>query len=159
MSAKTISNYNLASQSNYKLEIPGLLAFNYFLQSVTFPSLSMEGIENPYNNNQVIVPGNTVNYNSLSTIVLMDEDFEIYMQMVDWLKSFKDDADWKELIKDIRIHILNANKKTNLIFVFTGAFPTNLGDITLDSSQSDVSQITFNLEFRYQYMTYTKENL
>jgi hypothetical protein len=119
----------------------------------------MIGVETPYNNNQVVVPGNAIDYSSLSCIVLMDEDFEGYIQMIDWLKSFKDDDVWSNLVKDIRVHILNANKKTNLIFTFIGAFPTNLGELTLDSSQSDVTQITFNLEFRYQYMVYTKENL
>ena len=38
--SETISNYNLAFTTNYKLEIPNAPYVNYFLQQVTLPSIS-----------------------------------------------------------------------------------------------------------------------
>ena len=89
----------------------------------------------------------------------MDEEFTNYIQMADWMRSFIDDDDWRNLVKDIKLHILSGNKKTLLSFTCKSAFPTSLGEIMFDSSVTDVTQIVFNVEFRFEYMTWEKITL
>ena len=112
-----------------------------------------------YKNNQTATYSNVTEWSPLSCQILMDEEFDNYICLANWMRSFIDDDDWRNLIKDIKLHILSGNKKSLLIYTFKGAFPTMMGEITFDSSSMDPTQINFSVEFRYQYFTYEKVNL
>lgn len=88
----------------------------------------------------------------------MDENFENYLFLAKWMRSFIDDDDWRNLIKDIKLHILSANKKILLTYTFVGSFPVSLGSVTFDSSSMDPIQIQFNVSFRYQYFTFERND-
>lgn len=109
-----------------------------------------------YKNNQMSVYSNVTEWSPLNCSLLMDEDFENYIYLSNWMRSFIDNDDWRKLFKDIKLHILSGNKKILLTYTFFGAFPTMLGDITFDSTEMDPTQIAFNTEFRYQYFTFEK---
>lgn len=89
----------------------------------------------------------------------MDEDFENYIYMTNWMRSFIDDDDWRNLVKDVKLHILSGNKTTLLTYTFTGAFPTMMGEVLFDSSDMDPTQIQFNVEMRYQYFQWERTRL
>jgi hypothetical protein len=149
-----IENYNIAIQSNFKLIIPDAAGINYFLQSCNLPSVDMGPIESPYTNKEAFVPGNKVTFSPLNTQIILDEDFANYIYLHDWLSSFTDDAIWRELTKDLKLHILSANKHTLLIFTFVHAWPFSIGDISFTSSIGTAQNIVFETSFRYQYFEY-----
>lgn len=99
---------------------------------------------------------NTVEWSPLNMTVLMDEEFENYCYLMDWMTSFIDDDDYRKLIKDTKLSILSANKKSLLVYTFVGSLPTNLSDITFDSSTMDAQNITFTCEIRYQYFKWER---
>lgn len=99
---------------------------------------------------------NTVDWSPLSMTVLMDEEFTNYLYLMKWMMSFIDEDDYRRLIKDTKLSILSANKKSLLIYTFVGAFPTNLSDVSFDSSTMDAQNITFTCEIRYQYFKWER---
>ncbi len=109
-----------------------------------------------YKNNQTSTYSVVTEWSPLSCMLLMDEDFENYIYLANWMRAFIDDDDWWNLVKDIKLHILSANKKILLVYTFVGAFPTMMGEVMFDSSTLDPTQIQFNVEFRYQYFTWEK---
>ena len=109
-----------------------------------------------YKHNQTATYSNVTEWSPLNCQILMDEEFENYICLTNWMRSFIDDDDWRELVKDIKLHILSGNKKVLLVYTFVGAFPTMMGEVMFDSSTMDPTQINFNVEFRYQYFTYEK---
>ena len=151
-----IENYNLAYSTNFKLEIPHIPYANYFLQQVTLPTINNMGQELYYKHNQTVTYNNSTEWGPLNTVILMDEDFENYIQLCTWMRAFIDDDDWRNLIKDIKLHILSSNKTTLLTYTFKGAFPTSMGEVMFDSSVMDTTQIAFNVEFRYQYFEFER---
>lgn len=119
-----------------------------------------------YKNNQTSVYSNVTEWSPLNCVLLMDEDFENYIYLANWMRAFNGDDDvysenddWHNIVKDIKLHILSGNKKALLVYTFVGAFPTMLGDVMFDSSAMDPTQIQFNVEFRYQYFTWEKTTL
>ena len=86
----------------------------------------------------------------------MDEDFVNYETMHDWLMSFVDVDVWRVLVKDIKLHILSANKKTSLIYTFNHAFPTSITEVQFDSTNTETTPITFTVEFRYQWFDFER---
>lgn len=92
----------------------------------------------------------------MDCVLLMDEDFENYIYLANWMRAFIDDDEWQNLVKDIKLHILSGNKRALLIYTFVGSFPTTMGEVMFDSSTMDPTQISFNVQFRYQYFTWEK---
>jgi hypothetical protein len=111
---KHITNYNPAFSSNYKLEITGANYVNYFLQSVNFPGVSNSGLDVFYKHNQTVTYNNSTDWGPLNCVALMDEEFENYIYLHSWMRSFIDDDDWHNLVKDIKLHILS-RKQINFI--------------------------------------------
>jgi hypothetical protein len=73
-----------------------------------------------------------------------------------WMTSFIDEDNYRNLIKDTKLSILSANKKTLLIYTFKGTLPTSLGDVNFDSSVMEAQNIVFTVELRYQYFTWER---
>jgi len=147
-------NYNLAKNNNYKLEITNAPELNFFIQSCTLPTVSMSGKESSIRHHQANAPGNYVVYSEFNCVILMDEDFQNYIYLHNWLRDFIDMDDYRNLIRNINLHILSANKQNIIVFEFFGAFPTNLASISFDSAITDSQIITFDVEFTYQYFTF-----
>lgn len=145
-------NYNLATGNNYKIEIPDAREFNYFVQSIQIPALTMSGVETPYQNWQGAATSNRIDFDPLTFSYLVAEDYSNYFYIYDWFLAIRNqEHDVIKHFKDINFHILNNNKMKNRYIVFRGCFPTYLGEIDYDSAISDTNQIMNSATFRYQY--------
>lgn len=151
-----ITNYNLALENLYKIEVPSAPHFNYFIQSCELPAISMAAIDVTNRHHQAFVAGNKVEYSPLSCTFLLDEDFENYVFLHNWLRSFIDERPWQDIVKDTKLTILTANKIPLLEFNFVQAFPTQIGSLSFNSTTSENNQITYSCEFAYQHFTFTR---
>lgn len=123
------------------------------------PSISNMGQDLYYKHNQTATYSNVTEWGALNVVIIMDEDFENYTYLCNWMRSFIDDDDWRNLIKDIKLHILSGNKKNLITYTFHGAFPVTLGEVMFDSSTMDPTQINFNVEFRYQFFQWERQKI
>ena len=131
----------------------GFEEINYFIQNCVLPSVGMQSIDVPFRTHITEAPANTPVFSPLNITFLMDEDFQVYRSLFDWMTSFTDETPWLELAKDIRLFILSANKNPLITFDFITAFPVNIPDIALESNVAEPVPIPFTVEFRYQYFT------
>jgi hypothetical protein len=69
------TNRNQALGTSFKLDIPGLEAFNYFVQETEIPSISMAGVSVPYQSYQTNVPSNRLEFDELPVQFLIDEEY------------------------------------------------------------------------------------
>lgn len=86
----------------------------------------------------------------------MDEDYSNYEYLHNWLVSFIDGNSWRNLVKDMKLHVLSGNKTPLVLYTFHYAFPVSLGEISYDSSNTDTTPIIFNVEFRYQWFDFER---
>jgi hypothetical protein len=142
-------NYNIATISNYKLEIAMAPELNYFIQSTELPNITLPEVYTPYKDNNAYMPGDTIDYDPLNVNFIVDEDYKNFIYIQDWIRSCRTSRELP--FKDITLHILNNNKLKNKKVVFYSAFPTMLGNITFDSSENDTIPILCSTIFRYQY--------
>lgn len=54
--SRVIKNYNIATNGNFKLEIPDAPGINFFAQMCNLPSLTMSGIETINLHRQAVMP-------------------------------------------------------------------------------------------------------
>lgn len=152
-------NRNQALGTSFKLDIPGLEQFNYFVQETEIPALAMAGVNTPFQNYQTNVPSNRIEFSELPVTFLVDEDYSNYMAFYEWFVniSMSPNVVGDEL-KSIVLHNLNSTKAKKFTLEFKGAYPTFLGRIPLSNSVSDTPSITCAVRFRYQYFQIKKVN-
>lgn len=151
-------NYNLATNTNFKVEISGAPEFNYFVQSVSLPGMQMAGVEASYKGFQAIMPSDRIDYDPLTFTYILAEDFENYLFLYKWMRDIQSSDFPAKHFRDITLHILNNNKLTNLRVVFYNCFPTSLTEIDLESAVTDTNPITTTAMFRYQYFAMMRKN-
>jgi hypothetical protein len=151
-------NYNIATNTNFKAEISGAPQFNYFVQSVSLPSINMSGVDTPFRNYSGVMTSNRVDYDPLTFTYVLSEDFENYLFLHNWMIEIRDNDSLSKQFRDITLHILNNNKLTNLTVVFYNCFPVSLADINLESAVTDTDPLTTTATFRYQYFDIKRKN-
>lgn len=152
-------NYNLALSNNFKLSIYDSQEFNYFMQSVSIPSISLPEVEVSNMGHEIWVEGEQISYELLDVNFLISEDFVNYIYLHNWITQCRDKDFVENNMKDITINILNNNKLKDLTFTFHGAFPTNLGTINLESNIDDTTPLTCSATFRYQWFSISNDTL
>ncbi|MDD5151795.1 MAG: phage tail protein [Flavobacterium sp.] len=157
-------NYNLATSTNFRFEVtpPGFdpeEKINFFIQNVDLPSITLSPAS-PSNfiNNKIAIPGDTIEYDDLIFTFLVSEDYNNYIAIYDWLQGMKnhEDENHTKYMSDCNLHILSNNKSPNLVITFFGCFPTNLGNISFDSTSIDPIPLTCPITFKYQYFKIKK---
>lgn len=156
MTAKNF-NRNPALGTSFKLEIPSAEQMNYFVQKTSLPSVSMNGIDTPYRNNQGTLPSNRIDYEPVSFDFIVDEDYDNYDSIRQWMHRIeKNNRPLIEELEDISLFILSSNKLIKKKVVFYSAFPVYLTEIPLDSAVSDASVSNCTVIFRFQYFEIQK---
>lgn len=145
-------NRNPAIGTSFKLEIPGFEALNYFVQSTELPSISMGGVDTPYQNWQTNVPSNRIEFDPLNINFLVDEDLANYESLFAWMVEITmTEPVVPEKMKNITLHITNSSKNHKIAIRFHKAYPTLVGALQLESAVNDAMPIVCSATFRYQY--------
>lgn len=148
-----ITNYNPAFNTNYRLEFVGSSHLNFFIQSVSLPGIDAIGPEAPFKGAQTFFQADRIDYDPLNITFLIDENFENYLFLFGWMKTYVETESPKAHMRDATLHILTGNKTSNLIVNYYGMFPQTIGSVDFDSSTNDTSAIMCTATFRYQYYT------
>lgn len=150
-------NRNPALGTSFKLEIPGEEQLNYFVQKTSLPSVSMNGIDTPYRNNQGALPSNRIDYEPVSMEFIVDEDYDNYDSIRMWMHRIeKNNRPLIQELSDISLFLTSSNKRINKKVVFYSAFPVYLTEIPLESATSDANLSTCTVIFRFQYFEIQK---
>lgn len=145
-------NRNPALNTSFKLEIPSLEEFNYFVQEAELPGLSMSAPSIPFRNNQTVVPGNRIDYEPVSLPFIVAEDYSNHTQIRLWMHRIqKGPGPLTDEMKDVTLFLLNSNKNTIKRVVFYSAFPTDLTRIPLQNNTADAEPIVCTLTLNYQF--------
>lgn len=158
MSEREVFNRNLAFNTNYKLEFPGLPDMNYFIQTVDLPGCNIGQIDNIFKNTTANVPGNRVDYDPLNATFLVSEDYRNYNVIRAWMHRLaRGDKPLMEEFMDITLHTLSSNKTQNKRVVFYGSYPTNLSPLPFESGTSDPMGIVCTVTMKFQYFDFIAE--
>lgn len=150
------TNFNLALNTNFKIEIPNARDFNYFVQTINIPGISCGKVDTTNMNHRIFFQGDTIEYEELDFSFVVNEDFSNYQYIHNWIIDYRDHESAADKMQDLTLHILNNNKLAFLKFVFHDAFPIALGAIDLEHINSDSTPITCATSFAYSYFSIEK---
>jgi hypothetical protein len=144
------NQYNIAYATNYRLEFLENPNLNYFIQSAQLPGVSAIGVTTPYKKANIYMQADRIEFDPLSINFLVDETFENYMFLHNWMMRDITKETPPTWHRDATLHILTANKTPNLMIHFHGLFIQMIGSLDFESAVGDTSPLNCQATFRYQ---------
>lgn len=158
------SNINFMSPLGAKFVIKRMPAVNFFVQTVTIPSVTMG--ETPLNTPFTLLnfPGSVLTFSELQIGFRLDEDMNNYLEVYNWLRSmtrvsgFEESTAWTNntlpmnetgVTSDATLTLLNSAMNPNIEITFTDLFPSSLGEINFATTDQDLNYMECFATFKY----------
>ena len=95
-------------------------------------------------------------YGELTMDVLLDEDFNSYIEVYQWMLRLVQQNVTREIGEgrthaDIYVSALTANNTANKTIKYIDAIPVAVGDIRFEAQNQSVEYVSFPVSFRFSY--------
>jgi hypothetical protein len=169
MTAVNDINKNFLSPLGYKFTLARAPAISYNVQNIRFPGVQMSNGESPTPFVPIPVTGK-LTYSPLDITFRLSEDMTDYLEIYNWMVALASPVDFDgykalqnaqtgtpaTLYSDLNLQIMNSGMNSNIMITFYDAFPTSLGDIEFNSTDTSVNYIECSVEFKYLRYDITK---
>jgi hypothetical protein len=164
----------LYGTGNYLFALTKFPEITFFMQSAELPSISLGTAMISSNVHDYPIPGETIDFADLTCTFVVDDQLKNYKALSDWmigmgfpenhqmyknlLLNSKNLIDISELSKGFTDGTLTIMDNSNLPLVhatFTDCFPSSLGALRFDTTNSDAPPITCQVTFKYSYWKLT----
>lgn len=163
----TVCNTDLLQSAKYILTIPRLSSTQFFCQSVNIPGVSMGTKNQPTPFMDLYIPGDKIEYETLSIDFLLDEELYSWISIHDWIRGitfpteFDEYNNLKHLSRyseistfpqyaDAELTTLSASNQPKIKFHFIELFPLNLSGFTMDIRVGSEKTMTARADFRFK---------
>jgi T4-like virus tail tube protein gp19 len=149
------SNKNpLAISDGFRMVFHRAPNVSYFCQNFIMPSVTVQETLVARPQNDVYYPGDKIQYEPLTVTMLVAENMENYMEVIDWLNRSVKSLNSEDKYDDVTVYILSSKNNANAKVVFHNAFPTNIGSISFNVQDADITYAQVDVTFRYDYFTF-----
>ena len=149
------SNKNpLAISDGFRMVFHRAPNTSYFCQNFVMPGVAVTETVIPRPQIDAYVPGDKFQYEPLIVTMLVAENMENYMEIYDWLNRAVKTNNSEDKYDDISVYILSSKNNPNAEVVFKNAFPTNIGSISFNVQDADITYAQVDVTFRYDYFTF-----
>ena len=169
MTAVNDINKNFLSPLGYKFTLARAPAISYNVQNIRFPGVQMSNGESPTPFVPIPVTGK-LTYSPLDITFRLHEDMTDYLEIYNWMVALASPVNFEgykalkdaqagtpaTLYSDLNLQIMNSSMNSNIMITFYDAFPTSIGDIDFNSTDTSVNYIECSVEFKYLRYDITK---
>ena len=138
----------------------------FFAQSVQHPDVSISPTIVPYKRSNVNLPGDKLEYGTLTVDTILDENMNVYKEMHSWMTKVVEVnhtpstantvQSQDKSMYDISVLVLSSHNNTNDTIQYKDAFPTNIGSVNFQSTVDGIQFLTFPVTFAYTTFTITE---
>lgn len=149
---------NFLSPTGFRLVFHRLPNLVYFVQTANVPGLSTGVVEQPSPFKTIYRHGDKIEYQDFVATIRVDEYMEGYKEIVGWLKGLTAPDTFDQyvnliegdgLYSDSTLFILDSKQNPGVQVKFKDMFPTNIGDIQMNTTESDINYVTCDITFKY----------
>lgn len=141
-------NINLAKNTRAKLFIQRAPNTNFFCNSFTIPDMALQPIEIATSSFKTInEPDSQFTISSLNIQLLVDEDFENYLECVRWLRFAVTNGECPEIYSNAIAVIFNSEQRPIISIKFYNMFPISIGEMTFNTSEDDILPLQVMFSF------------
>lgn len=183
MSIADIKNRNFQSPLNFEFRIDRLTEFNFFIQKISIPSLSIGTASRPTPFVNVAQAGDHMTFGDLVIEFKIDEGMNNWYELFSWMQgiSFPEKQSQygdmiKGQLKDLDGNLpkknttrangnlyaqgtlmINSSANNPLVAIsFVDIHPTSLSEIVFDTTTAEIQYATCSVTFKYDYYTVEK---
>lgn len=157
---------NYFSPLEFQISIKRLPHVEFFTQQTSIPSISTNPVVQPTRFNTIWQTPDQVTFSTLDLSFIVDEDMQNYMEIFNWMISSafpetheqhkKLSTSAEGLFSDIDVRIMNSKKNSNILVSYVNCFPISLGDVQLNTTESDVTYPQVTTTFQYDRFSIKK---
>lgn len=134
----------------------------FFAQSVSHPDVSLDPAVQGHPRTAVPFPGDTLNFSEITIQYMVDENLEAYKEIYNWMRRLVQEPYQTRLDRNrnsniipsaaqLTVLVLTSHNNKKVTFKYLDAFPTSLGSIDLEATNSTVEPIIAPITFAYSY--------
>jgi hypothetical protein len=172
------SNTDLLQSTKFRVTFDRLPGVTFFCQTANLPGVSLTEVPVGTPFVDLYYPGEKIVYDTFNVTFLVDEDLRAWTELHDWIRaitfptSFNDYKDLAKLSKSGMLAAANANKPTpysmGILSIYTNKnnpnfrvkmydmFPTQLGSLIFNVSDTAENIVTCDATFRFSYFNYER---
>lgn len=147
---------NYAQRHNYMCGSSVLSDLPFFAQTVNLPGITftLPETRTPGGASVINMSSDSVNFNSLSLEVIVDEDYKIYKDILNAVFNHLnvETGSFADFCFDFWVAVTDDMGKIVLKNEYHNCRIESIGDISLESMDSS-NEITFSLDLKYDYFT------
>lgn len=149
-----------AQQTNYFIVfgLESLGDVKFYLKGCNLPGLTLDpaSINNKIRNQYIA--GDKIEYNPLTISILVDEEFEIYLSIIDEINKLKNNVTGEvKQIPFTSVLFITTNKGNPIIKMeFEDCFINTLSDINFSTGDTSNTTLSFDMTLKYTNIKYTK---
>lgn len=157
---------NYLSPLEFIVSVKRMPNVQFFTQRASIPSLSINPIERPTPFKPLYETGDRLTYGELNVSFIIDEKMNNYLEIYNWMHglAFPEKFDqYKNLEEseyglrsDISVIVMNSHKNPNLEIIYKDCYPIGLGEVSLDTTSTDVVYPEASATFVYNGYTITQ---
>lgn len=165
-----VATHNFLSPLDFTFRIRRMPNVEFYIQSCSIPAISVNQTEYQTPFSKISLGGDHIDYGDFNLTFRVDEDMNSYLEIFNWIigLSFPDNFDQYKNLKqsvpgdglgeysDATLTILNSNSRPNIIVTFEDLYPKSLGEILLDTKNTDIQYAEATATFGYQRFRVTQ---
>lgn len=173
------TNLDLLQSTKFQVIFDRLPGVNYFCQTANLPGISLTEfpVSTPFVD--LYLPGEKAIYDTFNITFLVDEDLRAWTELHDWIRGITFPKDFKEYVDLAKLSpqsniraAMNGGRpapySTAIMTVYTNknnpnfriklidCFPTSVGSLIFNSSDTAENIITADATFRFSYYDYER---
>lgn len=147
-------NTNFLTPIGFKLSINSNSYSNteYFITSVTLPTVNAAEVPTSFRNKQGYVPGEKVIFDTLTVRMLIAENMDNYNEILTWINN-NTIADKLEYC-DMMLTIMSSSSTANKQLRFKSAFPVSISGVEFNVQNADIEYLQSDVSFRFDSMEF-----
>ena len=151
-------NKNFLSPTGFKISIDSSKFANleYFCTSTSLPTMTLNPIAIPFRGQQVVVPGDKIDYGQIDVRFIINEDMDNYIEMFNWLQDCSKSPNTKDISYDITLSILTSKLNKNKQIKFVSAMPISLDGFEFNVQNTDIEYLSASVTFQYTRFEFVK---
>ena len=167
-------NLSYLAPTQFELLIKKLPNTKYFSTGVNVPSVSVAEVQQPTNlGRNVLIPGDKINFGEITVTFIVDENMENWTELYQWMSQitsstdpekyrslvganrranepYDGSGDYDAVYSDMTIVVTTAANNPNRYIRIQDAFPTSLGEITMDTTVAGgLTYVTCTASFQF----------
>jgi hypothetical protein len=155
-------NKNMLSPAGFTFSIKKLPEFNFFVQSVSLPGISLPMIDQPTPFKTIPVPGDHITYGDISVTFKINEDLGNYIEIFNWIRDMGFPEDYSQyrriasqpqgdgIYSDATLTILSSAMNPVMFIEIHDVFPVSLTSIEMNSRDTTIDYIESTVDFKFK---------